>query len=75
MGGVEVLLHSFFTSALEGGEWFNLKTRTPYLRKELAIPTKQVAGPGSEPVRGFWRRDTLGPLLRFVPRAVQPIFT
>jgi hypothetical protein len=49
---VEVQLHSFLTSALDGGEC--LASR---LDRFTPIPNQQEAGWAPEPVATFWRRE------------------
>jgi hypothetical protein len=45
IGGVEVWLHSFLTSELDGGEWLTSRPRPLYPRKRTPVPIGGWVGP------------------------------
>jgi hypothetical protein len=58
VGGVEVLLYSFLTSALDGGEWLTSRLPPRCPRERISEPTGYEAGWAPEPLWTFWRTET-----------------
>jgi hypothetical protein len=52
-GAVEVLLHSFYTSALAGGKWSASSHGRFTLKREPSVHTEYVGLGGPNPVRTF----------------------
>ena len=58
--GVEVLFHSFITSAVGGGEWLTSRFGRLTPGKEAMCPlNRRLGGPPQSPSRRFWRRDKI----------------
>ena len=55
MGGVEVSLHAFITSPLDGGEWSASLPGHPTLAERTLLPIEKEVGWSTEQIRTFWR--------------------
>jgi hypothetical protein len=69
--GMEVLLHAFLTSALDGGEWS--ASRLGYLTPTERVPYNQeLGGPHSRSGKGGEKKNSQ-PLPGLEPPIIQPI--
>jgi hypothetical protein len=73
MGGVRIWIHSFLTSAPDGGEGTTLRPGRFTPEKELWCPfNRRLGGPHSRAGR-FGKQEHLLSLAEFEPRTVQPV--
>jgi hypothetical protein len=57
ISGVEVLFHSFLTSAVDGGEWLTSRFGRLTTGKEAMCPlNRRLGGPPQSRSGGFWRK-------------------
>jgi hypothetical protein len=70
---VEVQLHSFLTSALDGGPWPTFKLRPLYPRERTPVPTEQQAKWAPEPFRCIGKEKNLSILPGVEPQTVRPV--
>lgn len=64
VGGVEVYFHSFLTSVLDAGQWWDLlpgRIALPPPRKTVPLPVEQELPWAPEHVWALWRRENILP--------------